>query len=94
MNLSIKYILLSIGLMLGSRTLAQDTLFVKQAIVPLLIERQDNALLYIKIDAKEAKRLDKVALRFSEATNLSDIKSVKLYYGGTEARQKDRKSVV
>lgn len=87
MNLSIKYILLSIGLMLGSRTLAQDTLFVKQAIVPLLIERQDNALLYIKIDAKEAKRLDKVTLRFSEATNLSDIKSVKLYYGGTEARQ-------
>ena len=66
---------------------AADTLFIKETRIPILIERQDNVLFYLRLDAKDSKVLDKVVLKFDEETALSDIQSVKLYYGGTEALQ-------
>ena len=66
---------------------AADTLFIKETRIPILIERQDNVLFYLRLDAKDSKVLDKVVLKFDEETVLSDIQSVKLYYGGTEALQ-------
>lgn len=66
---------------------ASDTVFVKEAQVPILLERQDNILFYIRLEAKTAQTLEEVALRFSDETPLGDIHSVKLYYSGTEARQ-------
>lgn len=66
---------------------ASDTVFVKEAQVPILLERQDNVLFYLRIEAKSAQTLNEVALQFSEDTLLRDIRSVKLYYSGTEARQ-------
>lgn len=64
-----------------------DTLFVRETQIPMLIERQDNVLFYLRLDAKESRVLDQVVLAFGEETNLSAIQSVKLYYSGTEALQ-------
>lgn len=66
---------------------AADTVFVHETQIPILIERQDNVLFYFCLDAKESRMLDEVVLNFDKSTNLSDIQSVKLYYGGTEALQ-------
>lgn len=55
--------------------------------IPVLIERQDNVLFMLRMNAKESRALDEVVLNFGKDVNLSDIKSVKLYYSGTEARQ-------
>lgn len=66
---------------------AADTLFIKEAQIPLLIERQDNVLFYMRIDAKESQSLDEVVIQFGKEVDLSQIQSVKLYYSGTEARQ-------
>ena len=44
--------MLSIGLH------AADTVFVKTPQVPILIERHDNVLAYLRLDAKETKTLD------------------------------------
>lgn len=66
---------------------AADTVFVHETQIPILIERQDNVLFYFRLDAKESRMLDEVVLNFDKSTNLSDIQSVKLYYGGTEALQ-------
>lgn len=45
-------------------------------------------LFLLRFTADRADRtLDKVGLTFGSESNLSDIQSVKLYYGGTEARQ-------
>ena len=65
---------------------AADTLFIKETRIPILIERQDNVLFYLRLDAKDSKVLDKVVLKFDEETVLSDIQSVKLYYGGLIAK--------
>lgn len=66
---------------------AQDTLWVQQQIVPILIERQDNVLMYLRIDAKNSKELDNITIDLPISESLRHIKAVKLYYGGTEARQ-------
>lgn len=67
---------------------AGDTLWVKQTRIPILTDRIDNALFYIRIDAREVEKLTELKLKFSESTNLSEVKSLKLYYGGTEAVQR------
>lgn len=64
-----------------------DTVFIRETQIPILIERQDNVLFYIRLDAEESKFLNEVVLDFNKSTPQHDIQSVKLYYGGTEALQ-------
>lgn len=71
---------------------AADTIFVRETRIPILIERQDNVLFYLRLDAKESQTLDEVVLNFDKGTNLAAIQSVKLFYSGTEALQgRDKK---
>ncbi len=51
----------------------------------MLIERQDNELIDLRIEATNSSTLNSVSLRFGEDVDLSEIESVKLYYGGTES---------
>ena len=71
---------------------ASDTVFIHETQIPVLIERQDNVLFYLRLDAKESKILDEVVLDFSKSTNLADVQAIKLYYGGTEALQDQNKN--
>ena len=71
---------------------AADTIQVKQTKIPILIDRIDNALFYIRINAKETKELNELKLKFAHNVNLSEIESVKLYYCGTEAVQRAGKT--
>lgn len=66
---------------------AADTVFIKNPQIPILIERHDNVLCYMRINAHEAKVLDNVSVTFGQDVPLEQIKSVKLYYGGTEVIQ-------
>ena len=66
---------------------AADTVFIKNPQIPILIERHDNVLCYMRINAHEAKVLDNVSVTFGQDVHLEQIKLVKLYYGGTEAIQ-------
>ena len=71
---------------------ASDTVFIHETQIPVLIERQDNVLFYIRLDAKESKMLDEVVLDFNKSTHLADVQAIKLYYGGTEALQDQNKN--
>ena len=81
-------------LALGSWCLsgASDTVFVKEAQIPVLLERQDNVLFYLRVSARESRVLDEVVLDFSQCADRDNIASVKLYYGGTEARPDEKKN--
>lgn len=74
-------------LCLSSVIKAADTLFVRETRIPLLIERQDNVLFYLRLDAREGRTLDEVVVNLGKEVNLADVKSIKLYYSGTDARQ-------
>lgn len=63
---------------------AQDKVSVYEPQLPILIERHDNVLFNLRIDAKENKTLSEVKLFFREGVKLDEIASVKLYYSGTE----------
>lgn len=65
---------------------AKDTVYVRETQVPVLIERRDNALFYLRLHANESRTLNEVTLNL-QATDTAAIAAVKLYYGGTEARQ-------
>lgn len=84
-----KLLLLSLVLcFLGNlQLMASDTVFVRETQIPILIERQDNVLFLMRLNAKESRSMDKVILNFGKDVNMPDIQSVKLYYSGTEARQ-------
>ncbi len=66
---------------------AQDIVEVKETRIPLLLEREDNILYLIRIDAESSKKMNELTLELTGNVNLKDIESVKLFYGGTEARQ-------
>lgn len=82
-----KFLSLTAGLLSVMAVQAADTLFIKAPQVPILIERNDNVLFYMRMDAKGTKTLDEVTVTFGKDVPLSQIKSVKLYYGGTDASQ-------
>ena len=65
---------------------ASDTLFVQQPQYPILIERHDNILMLMRIDAKETGTLNALTLDLGNTPH-RQIKALKLYYGGTDARQ-------
>ena len=66
-----------------------DTVRIRETQIPILIDRKDNVLFNLRVDSKQSKVLNHVTLRFGNDVKLSEIQSVKLYYSGTEAVQRD-----
>ena len=62
----------------------QDTVAVRETRIPVLIERQDNELFNLRIEATQSQMLNEVELNFGKDVNLNEIEAVKLYYGGIE----------
>lgn len=71
---------------------SRDSVSVRETKIPILIERQDNVLFYIRLNASENQVLNQIKLCFGDEVKLSEIQAVKLYYGGTEALQDRNKN--
>lgn len=82
-----KLLVFLLGVLSVAGLKATDTVYIKAPQVSVLIERHDNVLFYMRLDAQDTKVLDNVSVTFGKDVPLSQIKSVKLYYGGTEAPQ-------
>ena len=68
-----KFLSLTAGLLSVMAVQAADTLFIKAPQVPILIERNDNVLFYMRMDAKETKTLDEVTVTFGKDVPLSQV---------------------
>ena len=53
-------LLLLLLLALAGTARAADTLYVRETQVPILIERQDNVLFYLRLNAKDSQTLNEV----------------------------------
>lgn len=82
-----KLVLLGVILVLGLcvNVRATDKVLVRETRIPVLIEREDNVLFLIRVEADEEQILNKVQL--SLESGIQDIQALKLYYAGTDARQ-------
>lgn len=69
-----------------------DTVAVRETRIPVLIERQDNELFNLRIEATQSQMLNDVNLKFGPDVNLNEIEAVKLYYGGTESAERKGKT--
>lgn len=67
-----------------------DTVLVNETQTPILIERQDNVLLRIRIEAKQGQVFNSLKLQFDDAVNMRDVAAVRLYYGGTDGVQRSK----
>ena len=84
------YLLLLLAVMSFAPIQAADTIRVKQTKTPVLIEREDNVLFYLHVEASESEMLNELKFKISDNTNLDEIESVKLYYSGTESVQREK----
>lgn len=66
---------------------AGETVQIKQNRVPVMLERSDNPVYFVRIEAAQGRQLSDIILSFGEEANLNEIAAVRLYYGGTEAVQ-------
>ncbi len=67
-------------------TQATDSVYVQNPQIPILIDRTDNVLFRIRIPhAAKGDIMSRLTIRFGEKDNLSEIKSIRLFYAGTEA---------
>lgn len=85
------YLLIVLLVIISFPVKAADTVSVRETRIPVLIDRCDNELFHLRLDAKKSKELNSVTVRFGENTNLTDIQSVKLYYSGTDCASHDGK---
>lgn len=69
---------------------AQEIVQIKQPQLPILIDRQDNILFYLRVDTdiENSKVFNNVTLNFDKDVNLNEIKAIKLYYSGIENVQR------
>ena len=81
-------LLTTLLLLLAMPIYAADSLFVHTPKVPILIDRADNILFQMRIKANRGDVMNKIVVSFSEATDLSNIASLRLYYSGQEAPQR------
>lgn len=91
MKKNLLVLLLGTMSMTAMASTGMDTVRVKETQLPILIERSDNPLFFMRIDAKNNDQLNKVELSLGQNTNLSEIKSIKLYYSGTEAIERGKR---
>ena len=67
-----------------------DTLSIDAPQVPILIDRNDNPLFEMYINADNDETLDNICIELGKETNPDEIQSIKLYYSGVEAVSKKR----
>ena len=70
---------------------ASDSLFVRKPQIPILIDRTDNILVEMRVQAHKGDVLNKLSLQFKEGIDLNDIKALRFFYSGTEATSRQGK---
>jgi len=92
MNIHKQMLLATVLLLLPKQNVLAtvDTVLVSESQVPILIERQDNVLLQMRIEGRADQVLNSVRLQFGEEVNMREISAVKLYYGGTDGVERSR----
>ncbi|MGI5975904.1 MAG: BNR-repeat neuraminidase N-terminal domain-containing protein [Paludibacter sp.] len=83
-----KYFFLLSFILLLSKSYAQNSIYVYEPRVPILINNTDNVLAYVRVVSENYQNLNHIDLEFDENVNLKNIQSLRLFYSGTEADQR------
>lgn len=67
---------------------ANDTLYVREQQIPILLDRADNVLCMMRISAQKGDVLNQLTMQFTQESSLNAIQAVRLYYAGTEAPER------
>ncbi len=88
-----KYFVVFAALLLTVNTLSAKEVFpvmVKETQTPILIDREDNILFYVRVESLKNKALTSLTVNFGDDVDYNNIKALKLYYSGTESVQRSK----
>ncbi|WP_281511725.1 BNR-repeat neuraminidase N-terminal domain-containing protein [Alistipes finegoldii] len=68
-----------------SKTSAADTLYVHTPQIPILLDRTDDLLCEIRLNARSGEIFDGTTIKL-DTIAANDVAALRLFYGGTEAR--------
>lgn len=69
-----------------TKVVAADSLYVHSPQIPILLDRKDNILCEIRLNARSGEIFDGVTVTFDPSSATGDIEALRLFYAGTEAR--------
>lgn len=84
-----KYLLYIYLALFAQTVFANDTLYIREQQIPILLDRADNVLCMMRISAQKGDVLNLLTIQFSKETSLDAIQTVRLYYAGTEAPERN-----
>lgn len=84
-------IILFLSLFISVSLYSNDTVKVRQPQIPVLIDRQDNILYYIRLESNAGDILDNIKLAIKSDIDLNKIKTLRLFYSGTDNVQREGK---
>ncbi len=70
-------------------TFAVERIQIREPQIPILTDRTDNVLFELRIEAAKGDILTKLVLQIEEGTVFEHIRSIRLYYSGTEAPSRE-----
>lgn len=81
------YCVLTVALLFVSvsKTSAADSLYVHTPQIPILLDRTDNLLCEIRLNARSGEIFDGITIKL-DTIAADDVAALRLFYGGTEAR--------
>ncbi len=79
-----KTLLTLISILCISGAFAADTVRVNEPQTPILIDKLDNVLYQIRVDAKAGDVFNSLEIKLDESVNLKNIEAIKLYFAGAE----------
>lgn len=56
--------------------------------IPILVERTDNILFEVRIEAQRGEVFNSLTVEFPQTAEIQNIKALRLYYGGTEGHNR------
>ena len=85
-KISVRHLFVTLLCLVTLQTaLAADSLFIQERQIPILIDRIDNVLYELRVEADKGDVLNALTLQFGDEVNMDEIQSVRLFYGGVEA---------
>lgn len=72
-------------------TFAADSLFIREPQIPILIDRIDNVMYEMRIEAEKGDVLNQLTIQLGDDVNMANIEALRLFYAGTEAPSREGK---
>lgn len=78
-------------LFVQTASFATDSLFIREPQIPILIDRIDNVMYEMRVEAEKGDVLNQLTVQLGNDVDMANIQALRLFYAGTEAPSREGK---